>query len=138
MLKVVRKDMYHLYIVGDEKLTRGEVIKEERFPDRTLILYKTNIEGIYKFCCRQEVDNWEQKAGYCWSSRAGVINKVFGTTLAEAYYKIDTGYSYEGCAIDVQMHKDMIEGCGYVVNLTPRVDTNGDVEYTVKQKEVTN
>lgn len=138
MLKIARKDTYYLYINGDVKLTRGEVVREEKYNKGTLILYKTNIEGIYKFCYRQDVDTWDAKAGYCWSSRAGVVNKCFGTTLHDACYMKEGDYSYEGCAIDLSYHENMLNQCGYDVDLTPRICKNGDVDYLVKQREVNN
>lgn len=72
-------------------------------------------------------------AGYIWSSRATVMNKVFDVALVDVLYKTENSNLYSSCAIDVAHLVELLEGTEYQVDTECRVDGE-DVYYDVKQR----
>ena len=93
--------------------------KEER-----LFLRKIKGYPLYDYGLEQLYSDHEHDKGYVWSSRCGVINKYFGTSLVEVIV---------GCvryAMDVNdLLKYLPKGCKFV-----KIDQfDGDVSYALEK-----
>lgn len=95
------------YISCDEKLVEGERIHSRVVDggDGELFCSKTNVPDIYYFGCKQLEDDYDHKAGYIWSSRAGCINGQFGTQLYDDCVINGVGYWHA----DINLIKTLVE-----------------------------
>ena len=79
------------------------------------------MEGIFKYGCKLLKDDiFGHRAGYVWSSRVGVLNKMFDVALMECYYKTPNKNSYESCAIDLAHLEEILKDTEYEINYTPK------------------
>lgn len=94
----------------------------------TLFIRNTNIDGFYDFGLQaHEADYWGNPAGYVWSSRAGVVNKVFGVKLVDVYYN-------SMCiAISVDKLTELLDLDRYYIK--EYIDKRGEITYSVKEIE---
>lgn len=56
---------------------------EEKDADDYTFIYKENRDGFVSYGAIQKKDTYEHEAGYVWSSRAGLINVIFGKRCLE-------------------------------------------------------
>ena len=111
MLKVT--NMYNLNgdvryeLKSDEEVKVKEKIYSKIVDEGKSELFceSTNVEGVYKFGCKQLTDRYDHKAGYVWSSRAGCINSHFGTQLYDDT-SVNGGW---GLYLDVNILKPLVE-----------------------------
>lgn len=123
-----------LRITGEEKLTTIGRVMEKTESDGTYFIKNTNIEGIFDYGFQQnKEDYFGNPAGYVWSSRAGVMNKLFDVALVEICYKQEGSYSYRSCAIDLAHLEPILEGTEYEIQWEPVVDET-DVCYRIKKR----
>ena len=122
------------YFVGEDDLTPGEIILETEADNGTYFVRKSNIDGIFTYGFKQnEADYHGNPVGYIWSSRAGVMNKLFGTTLIEVVYKKQTSCCPKACAMDARCLEKLLEGTEYMVDFTPH-ETATDIRYRVLKR----
>lgn len=123
-----RNGFFEVFITGDEKLTRGDVVLSKITGDGEIFIRATNIEGIFTYGCKSLKDDyWGHKAGYIWSSRVGVMNQEFDVALMECYYKTADENSYICCAIDLAHLEAVLEDTEYRINYIP------DLHFTEKE-----
>jgi hypothetical protein len=137
MLKVDSVSHGDIYIVGDVELTNGDVVLSKDVETETLFVRKTNIEGIFTYGARNNVEDrvWGKPAGYIWSSRASVMNKAFDVALIDVYYKEEGSYSYRCAAIDLAHLEPLLADTEYEINWEPKFEKE-DVIYKLKKKSV--
>lgn len=123
------------YIIGEEKLEVKERVMEHATSEGTYFIRRTNIEGIFTYGFEQnKPDFMGHSAGYVWSSRCGVMNKVFDTALIEINYKKEGAPSYQSCAINLADLENILTNTEWKVDWTPR-ETDTDVSYHVVKTE---
>ena len=126
---------YHnaLYISGEEELKTYDHVLEKEEYDGLYFVSNTNIEGVFRYGFKQsKEDYFGNPVGYIWSSRAGVMNKLFDTALIEVYYKKENGCSYTSCSIDLAHLEPLLAGSGYEIVWEPAVDET-DVCYAIRE-----
>ena len=101
---------------------------EKDTPDYLYYVRKTNIEGMCTYGAVQKNESYNGYVGYIWSSRPGVINKLFNTKLVYVYYNNTC------CAIDIEHLKLLLVGTGYEVSEIPTYD-NDDIVYKIVETE---
>ena len=123
-----------LRIIGDEKVTFLNRVMEKHIEDGTYFIKNSNIEGIFNYGFQQDKEDYfGNPAGYIWSSRAGVMNKLFDVALIEICYKAENEISYRSCAIDLAHLETILEGTNYEIDWTPREDKS-DVRYRIVKR----
>lgn len=121
------------YIVG-ENIKLLDRILEFEDKEGTCFVTNTNVEGIYSYGYQQKkADYFGNPAGYIWSSRASVMNKVFNTTLIDIYYCESYHSSGRCLAIDLHVLEPLLENTEYMIDWTPIVDKE-DVTYKLVKR----
>lgn len=134
MLKIDAIRGNNIYLIGDEKLESREECFSLIKGDSRLFVRKTSIEGLYQYGSEQlREDYMGHKKGYIWASRASVMNKVFDLALTEAYYKSESSYSYQCCAIDLVRYEDLLNEAGYEFIREPIEDTEWDRDFAIRK-----
>ena len=113
-----------VYITGDEPLTYGDVVLSSINEDKDgeVFIRATNVEGIFKYGCKLLKDDiFGNRAGYVWSSRVGVLNKMFDVALMECCYRASDKSTYECCAIDLAHLEEILKDTEYEINYTPQL-----------------
>ena len=125
-----------VYITGEEKLKNNNIILEEEVNDGVLFVQDTNIEGLFNYGYRQTcADYMGHGPGYIWASRASVMNKTFGMTLMDIYYKKENDISYSSCAIDLYVLEPLLKDTEFEIDWNPQIDDE-DAIYMLKKKGV--
>lgn len=137
MLKINSINRDNIYIEGDVELKLDEVVLSKDIATETLFVRKTNIEGMFDYGCRNNVEDkvWNKPAGYVWSSRASVMNKAFDIALIDVYYKKEGSYSYRRAAIDLAHLEALLVDTEYEIDWGPTVEDE-DIIYKLKKKSV--
>ena len=125
-----------IYLSGEEEITPGFVIQDfivgEKTPESRLFIKNSNIEGIYYYGSEQLQDGFlGHEKGYIWSSRASVMNKVFGTALCECAFKARGSHFYRTVAIDLVRYENLLNENGYTVEWDNPVETEHDISYNI-------
>ena len=132
MLKFDFMGYNYPHISGDVSLKAQDIIKEKAYKQGTLRIKSSNVKDIYFIGYTQEVDTWEKKAGYTWSSRTSVVNREFNTTLTEVCYKTAKDISYQVAVIDINLLQSILPADYYIKK---DIDERGEVQYTVRECE---
>lgn len=137
MLKINSISRDNIYIDGDVELKVGEVVLSKDISTETLFVRKTNIEGIFTYGCRNNVEDrvWDKPAGYVWASRASVMNKAFDIALMDVYYKKEGSYTYMCASIDLAHLEALLVDTEYEIDWEPCIKDE-DVIYKLKKKSV--
>ena len=124
-----------IYVVGEDDVKLLDRILEQEDKEGTTFVRATNIEGIYDYGYQQKkADYMGNPTGYIWSSRAGVMNKVFNTKLIEVAYAEDLPFnSFSSYAIDLNILEPLLEETNYMIDWTPTI-TDTDVVYRLVKK----
>jgi hypothetical protein len=117
-----------------EDIRSGEYVGTKSDDEYFLFVKDTNVSGVYYFGCEQLKDDYMHKAGYIWSSRAGVINDAFDMALKEVCINNNACYS-----MDVYYLKPLLEeyfGKKITVREFVKHNSDGSKETTFKFEEV--
>lgn len=139
MLKIKSYDLpngFHLVTEVDpdtkllKRVTRDKVIHSTVDDEYVCFVESTSEPGVYSYGAKQLQDGFFHSAGYVWSSRCSVMNKLFDIRITEV---VINGCSY-GMDVDVLcelMNKQYPKYTFYVDSTT---DKSGEVRYFIKQK----
>ncbi len=81
----------------------GDIIHSTSDAKFEYFITSTSEDGLYHYGARQLVASYDNPAGYVWSSRCSVMNKLFGTRLVEVFVN-------GGCyGMDVDLLKELVD-----------------------------
>lgn len=141
MLKLnhISNETDKIYITGDEPLVIGDIILQQEVigdyhEKKKIFVKKTNIDGLFWFGAENlGADIWGHPAGYVWSSRASVMNKLFDTKFIQIIY-IDNNGRYSDCAMDLNVLEPLLKDTEYEINWTPQKEDKFDRIYEICKK----
>lgn len=121
-----------LYAEYNQKIE--DISKQTKLVDNNeyeLFYTQTNVPHIIRFGCKQLKDDYRNKAGYIWSSRASCINKEWNTRYIQAYinnscFGIDADFA--ALILEAYLKK---QNKGYTVSVRKLNETDKDVSYTL-------
>lgn len=121
-----------IYLTCDENIESKNIIHVKYIDNGELFVKNTNIEDVFTYGFKTLApDHWGHPAGYIWTSRASVMNKIFNLSLVDVYCKFKDNYHYTTCAITIDKLNQLLAEANQKVNIII-THTDEDIAYTVE------
>ena len=128
-----------IIVTGKKEHERGDIVHSVVIGKEEFYLRATDDSNFFTYGCKQLAYDpvWGHPAGYIWSSRASVMNKLFGTKLIDITYWIEGTYKCYGCiAVTVDFLNELLKNTEYVVDIENPSVSDEDIVYNVVKKSV--